>query len=101
MKNLGILLLAVYLIVSGLTSFINLDSYGGGLILAILAAAAGIFLLVELRGKRIKAHIGTLLLSIWLIAKGLLPLLGIHFPGMDIIMALLAIAAGIFLLLKR
>ena len=44
-KNLGMLLLAIWLIVSGLAAFI--PALGGlGVILAILAIAAGVFILL-------------------------------------------------------
>jgi hypothetical protein len=46
-------------------------------------------------------NIGFLLLAIWLILYGLIALLGLSFAGLPIIMALLAIAAGIFILLER
>ena len=42
-----------------------------------------------------------LLLSIWLILYGLIALLKFSFTGLDIIMAILAIAAGIFILIGR
>lgn len=44
---------------------------------------------------------GTLLLAIWLIAFGAMSLLDISFQGKDIVMAVLAIAAGVLLLLDR
>jgi hypothetical protein len=42
-----------------------------------------------------------LLLSIWLILYGLIALFSLSFNGLGIIMGLLAIAAGIFILLGR
>ncbi len=42
-----------------------------------------------------------ILLAIWLIAEGAMPLLGITFMHSGTIMAILAIAAGILLLLGR
>jgi hypothetical protein len=44
---------------------------------------------------------GERLLAIWLIATGLLPLLGRPFPHSGEVLAVLAIAAGILLLLRR
>ena len=44
---------------------------------------------------------GMLLLVIWLIAMGALPLLAIHSAAEGTILSILAIAAGIFLLLDR
>jgi hypothetical protein len=45
--------------------------------------------------------LGLLLLSIWLILTGLITILHLSFTGEDILMAVLAIAAGILLLLRR
>jgi hypothetical protein len=50
---------------------------------------------------KITKNIGFLLLSIWLILYGLVPLLKLNFAGLDMIMAILAIAAGVFILLGR
>lgn len=44
-KNIGFLLLAIWLILTGLASFIPIIA-GLGIILAILAIAAGIFILI-------------------------------------------------------
>lgn len=48
-----------------------------------------------------KKGAGTLLLSIWLILHGLTALIGFSFNGLGVIMALLALVAGILLLLGR
>ena len=45
-KNIGMLLLAIWLILTGLAAFIPLLS-GLGVILAILAIVAGIFIAIE------------------------------------------------------
>jgi hypothetical protein len=50
---------------------------------------------------RITRNIGMLLLAIWLILYGLIALLSLSFAGLGVIMGLLAIAAGIFILLGR
>jgi len=42
-----------------------------------------------------------LLLALWLILTGLSQLLGLRFAGMDVIMGVLALAAGLLLLLKH
>jgi len=47
-----------------------------------------------------KGGLGFLLLGIWLIATGLLMLLQINIPYSDVILALLAIAAGALIILK-
>ena len=48
---------------------------------------------------RFTRNIGMLLLAIWLIVSGLVALLGIS--GLGVILAILAIAAGVFILLGR
>ena len=50
---------------------------------------------------KITKKIGILLLGIWLILTGLIPLFKFTFSGLDTIMAILAIAAGVLLLLQR
>ena len=50
---------------------------------------------------RFTKNIGFLLLAIFLILYGLIALLSLSFAGLGVIMGLLAIAAGIFILLGR
>jgi hypothetical protein len=51
--------------------------------------------------KRFTKNIGMLLLSIWLILSGLIALFSFSFNGLDTVMGILAIAAGIFILIGR
>ena len=48
-----------------------------------------------------RRNFGILLLGIWLILSGLLPFLHLGFSGLGVIMQVLAIAAGVLLLLGR
>ncbi len=50
--------------------------------------------------RRVK-NWGLVVLAIWLILWGVLPLLSISFPAMGTILELLAIVAGILILLKK
>ena len=50
---------------------------------------------------KITKNFGMLLLAIWLILTGLIELLGLSFHGLSILMGLLAIAAGVILLIRR
>jgi hypothetical protein len=50
---------------------------------------------------KITKNIGMLLLGIWLIATGLIPLLNLSFSGLGTIMAILAIAAGALIIVGR
>ncbi len=42
-----------------------------------------------------------LLLAIWLVATGLIATLNLTFSGMNIVMAVIAIAAGVLILIRR
>lgn len=46
-------------------------------------------------------NIGLILAGIWLLLTGLIPILDIHINNLNLIMALLAIAAGVLLLMGR
>jgi hypothetical protein len=46
-------------------------------------------------------NLGMLLLAIWLIATGILGVASISIPGAGIVLAVLAIAAGVLILLGR
>lgn len=46
-------------------------------------------------------NIGMLLLAIWLILTALIPLLGLNFSGLSLVMTILAMASGICILLGR
>ena len=50
---------------------------------------------------RLTTNLGMLLLAIWLILGGLMPLLNLSFSGAGTIMAILAIAAGALILIGR
>lgn len=52
------------------------------------------------RGRVIPESLGFILLAIWLILEGLVQLLGLSFSGLVVIMGLLALAAGILILLR-
>ena len=50
---------------------------------------------------KLTKNLGMLLLGIWLILEGLIPMLNLSFSGLDTLMAILAIAAGAFILVGR
>lgn len=45
--------------------------------------------------------LGSQLLGIWLVAQGIISLVPILLPGLGVVMSLLALAAGLVLLLAR
>jgi hypothetical protein len=99
--QLGYLLLGLWLLLEGLLTFPAISFTASGIISTLLALAAGIFLLIGLRGEDVGNSIGHLLLGIWLILEGLLSFPGIGFTAAGTIMAVLAVIVGIVLLVRR
>jgi hypothetical protein len=52
-------------------------------------------------GRSLPRNLGTILLSGWLVATGIVPLLGLGSDALAAILNLVAIAAGILLFLNR
>ncbi len=50
---------------------------------------------------KMNKNLGMMLLSIWLIVTGLLQVISIPIPSIDIILAILAIAAGVMIITKH
>ncbi len=50
---------------------------------------------------RLTRRLGMLLLAIWLILTGLVQLFKVEFSGIGIVLGILALAAGILILLER
>ena len=46
-------------------------------------------------------NLGLILLGVWLIATGLIAIIDLNFRGMHMIMAVLALVAGILILIRR
>jgi hypothetical protein len=101
MRRWGIILLSIWLILSALLTLLNLGFSGSGIVLAVLALAAGILLILGGAKSNFRGNWGILLLGIWLILRSLFSLLNLSFTGSGIVLAILAIAAGVLLLLGR
>jgi hypothetical protein len=50
---------------------------------------------------KLTKNLGMLLLGIWLILGGLIPLLNLSFSGLGMLLGVLAVAAGVCILLGR
>ena len=50
---------------------------------------------------KLTRNIGMLLLAIWLVTTGLMPLFNFSFQGLGTVMAILAIAAGVLIAVGR
>jgi hypothetical protein len=93
------IVLSVWLIATGLSALRGIGFSRAGPVLNLLAIAAGGLLLLQ--GGSWSAKIGMILLGVWLVARGLLALVDVSFPGMGLLVNLLAIAAGVLILLER
>jgi hypothetical protein len=50
---------------------------------------------------RLTKNLGMILLGIWLIMTGLIPLLHLNFEGLSLVMAILAVVSGALIMLGR
>jgi len=99
-RNVGMILLAVYLILVGILALFNISFSGVDILVNIIALAAGIVLLFQLPRGRWTRNLGIILLGIWLILEGLLGLFGFHFSSEATVLGIIAIVAGAILLLR-
>jgi len=96
-KRLTYVVLGIFLILAGLMDLIP-DLSELGFLTPIIALVAGILLLASRPGS---GHaIGWILAAIYLLLRGLSAIVGLSFLGMDALMAILTLAAGIFLLIR-
>jgi UPF0716 family protein affecting phage T7 exclusion len=98
-RYLGTILLGIWLILTGLLPLVTIKVPGAEIVLAILAIAAGA--LVLLRPGQISRTLGVILLCAWLILSGLVAITSLAIPGGALVLGVLAIAAGILILLGR
>jgi hypothetical protein len=96
-KRITYVVLGVFLILTGLMSFIpGLAELG--FVAAILALIAGALILFSRPG--ISNTIAWVLAALYLILLGLKDISGLSFQGMDTVIAILALAAGILFLIR-
>jgi len=50
---------------------------------------------------RLPKNLGMILLGLWLIMTGLIPLLHFNFQGLPVVMAILAVVSGVMILFGR
>jgi hypothetical protein len=98
-ENLGTLLLAVYIILTGLVSLFNLHHPIVANLTPLIALVCGILIL--LGSVKISKSLGFILLGIWLVLKGLSPFIYVRIPYFGVLVDLLALAAGVLILLRR
>ncbi len=98
-ENLGTLFLAIWLIITSIVSLTAIHISLLSNIIPLFALIAGLLLVVG--SVKLTKSLGIILLSIWLILRGLAPFIYVNIPYFGFILDLLAIAAGILILLRR
>jgi hypothetical protein len=98
-SSLGRILLALFLIGVGLMALVGLS--GLEVVVGFVALVAGILLLWPRWRHLFRGTLGWLLLALYLIVVGLTLVIGLSFSGIGVIVAILALAAGVLLLIGR
>lgn len=94
-KKLTYIVLAIFLILIGLISFLpSFDSIS--FLIPILAIAAAI--LIFIATPKISLYAGWILTGVYLLLTGLIGLINFSFSGLGVIMAILALISGILLI---
>jgi hypothetical protein len=101
-----LLTIFVILLVLWLLGVIGNFTFGGLIHLLLVVALVVLVLSLAERGTRRSAirfnrNLGLLLAGVWLILTGLLPLINFSFQGQALVLAVLAIVAGVFLVIGR
>ena len=97
--NIGTIFLGIWLALTGLVSLLNLYIPVLANFLPLVALVSGILIL--LGSPKLNKSLGLILLGVWLVLKGLSPFLYIRIPYWGVLVDLLAVGAGILILIKR
>ena len=100
MKNTGLFIMALWLIAQGILSLTKLHFSYEKQFLSSVALCAGIVILLHGVKTRLGDK-GLLLLSLWLILRSSLFLFHFTFPYSDVTLAILAIIAGLLLIIRK
>jgi hypothetical protein len=95
----GYILLAIWLILSSLVNLFHISLQNIAIILPLLSLIAGILIFIGGLNNKFKNNLGGLFLSIWLIIEGLQSF--VHIGNVNMVLAILAIIAGILMLIKK
>jgi hypothetical protein len=98
-KNLGMILLGIFLIVHGLQFLLTIGVPRA--VLPILAIVTGVVVLLfdtSLRMRPVRS-LGMILVSLWLVAHGLVSLFTVNVPRIHEVMSLFTLVTGVVVLL--
>lgn len=100
--NLGMSLLSVWLVIDGLRGLIpSLNFSGLGTILALLALVAGGLIAWQAFQRGAARNMGMLLLGVFVFLVGLFSILSVGSAALFTVTYIIAIAAGVLLLMRR
>jgi hypothetical protein len=97
-KRIAMIVLSLWLILTGLFAVADVGFPGSGLILNLLAIVAGVLILAQ--GQSWSAKVGMVLLGVWLVVQGLLAVMDVGLRSVGLVVNLLPIAAGALILLE-
>ena len=100
MKNLGLLLLGIWLIAQSVIGLFKLHFIYDQMLLAALALSAGIVLLVNAISSRL-GNIGLFMVAVWLLVNSCMFIFKLTFPAREMVMAIIGAVAGLLLILKK
>jgi hypothetical protein len=100
-NSIGMFVLAIWLVAQGLISLFRVNNPTVLLALPILAILSGVLLLLRIRDSKPAVNLGFLLLSVWLILTGVVPLLNAGSLEISLVLAVLGLAAGILILVGQ
>ncbi len=101
MKTLANILLGTWLVLTGLHHLGGVSFPKSGIIIAVLGIVVGILFFFADSSEKFGKQISSILLGTWLVAGGLVSLFHLSFSGSGIILAALAVAAGVLVLIVR
>ena len=99
MKGWNLILLAIWLIATGLAVLLKFEFSGMVTIFAIVQIAAGVLLLLAGKKDQLFSKIAGIFLAIWLIADGLGKIIKFDFSGKEIVLGILAIVAAVLIVI--
>jgi hypothetical protein len=99
MSYWGYTLLAVWLILTGLITLFRINLHGIAVIFPLLSFIAGLLIFISGLKSKFVNNMGGLFLSIWIIAQGLQSY--IHFPNSGTVLAILAVVAGVMIIIRK
>lgn len=101
MKTWANILLGIWLVLTGLVHLGGVSFSKSGTILAVLGVVTGILFFIADSSEQIGKQMGSILLGTWLVAGGLMSLFHVRFIGSGVILSVLAVAAGVMVLITR